>query len=87
MNIEDILREHWRTYGRNYFTRYDYEECESESANRMMEHLEKTIADPSFVGKIYKAVSGKTYKVSKADNFSYVDPIDKSVAKNQVGGS
>jgi phosphoglucomutase len=83
MSIEDILTEHWKTYGRNYFTRYDYEECDSNDAGKMMAHLEETIADPKFVGKEYSA-GGKTYKVKQADNFSYVDPIDKSVTKNQV---
>ncbi|CAH1380723.1 hypothetical protein MTP99_004682 [Tenebrio molitor] len=82
MSIEDILTEHWKTYGRNYFTRYDYEECDSNDAGKMMAHLEETIADPKFVGKEYSA-GGKTYKVKQADNFSYVDPIDKSVTKNQ----
>lgn len=48
----------------------------------MMALLEKIIADTSFIGKSFTS-EGKTYKVAKADNFSYVDPIDKSVAKNQ----
>ncbi|XP_018568134.1 phosphoglucomutase isoform X1 [Anoplophora glabripennis] len=82
MSVEDILKEHWSTYGRNYFTRYDYEECESDAANQMMAHLEQTIASKDFVGKSY-TFGGKTYTVSQADNFSYVDPIDNSVAKNQ----
>ncbi|KAJ8917283.1 hypothetical protein NQ315_002300 [Exocentrus adspersus] len=82
MSVEDILKEHWQTYGRNYFTRYDYEECESDAANEMMVHLERLIASDSFVGKSFTS-SGKSYTVSKADNFSYVDPIDNSVAKNQ----
>lgn len=82
MSVEDILKEHWQTYGRNYFTRYDYEECESEAANQLMTHLENLIASKDFVGKSYTS-GGKTYTVSKADNFSYVDPIDNSVAKNQ----
>ncbi|RZC33218.1 PGM PMM I domain containing protein [Asbolus verrucosus] len=82
MSVEDILTEHWKTYGRNYFTRYDYEECDSNDANDMMSHLEQIIAQPDIVGKTYSA-GGKTYKVKVADNFSYVDPIDKSVTKNQ----
>lgn len=83
MSVEDILTEHWKLYGRNYFTRYDYEECNTEDANKMMDHLEKTIADPKFIGKSFNA-GGKAYKVKIADNFSYVDPIDNSVAKDQV---
>ncbi|XP_030749057.1 phosphoglucomutase isoform X2 [Sitophilus oryzae] len=82
MGVEEILKEHWTLYGRNYFTRYDYEECETEGANKMINRLEGFIADGGLVGKAYTAL-GKTYKVAKADNFSYVDPIDNSVAKNQ----
>nr|XP_023015182.1 phosphoglucomutase [Leptinotarsa decemlineata] len=82
MSVEEILKEHWGIYGRNYFTRYDYEECESDAANQLMAHLEKLINSDTLVGKSYTAI-GKTYKISKADNFSYVDPIDESVAKNQ----
>lgn len=48
----------------------------------MMKYLEQIIVDSSFIGKSFTS-EGKTYKVAKADNFSYVDPIDKSVAKNQ----
>ncbi|KRT86223.1 hypothetical protein AMK59_1506, partial [Oryctes borbonicus] len=84
MGIEDILKEHWKIFGRNYFTRYDYEECDTEAANKMMDHLEALLGDNAkeLVGKSYTSES-KTYVIQKADNFSYVDPIDKSVAKNQ----
>lgn len=81
-SVEEILKEHWKEYGRNYFTRYDYEECESEGANKMMERLETLIGDGSLVQKTFVS-SGKSYTVKLADNFSYVDPIDKSVTKNQ----
>lgn len=81
-SIEDICVQHWKTYGRNYFTRYDYEECESDPSNQMMDTLEKKITDPSFVGKEFSS-GGKTYKVRLGDNFSYNDPIDKSVATKQ----
>lgn len=81
--VEEILQQHWSIYGRNYFTRYDYEECALEPCNEMVAQLEKTITDPSFVGKEYSS-GGKTYKVKVADNFSYTDPVDKSVSTKQV---
>lgn len=81
--IEDILKQHWSVYGRNYFTRYDYEECALEPCNEMIAVLEKTIAEASFVGREYSS-GGKTYKVKVADNFSYTDPVDKSVSTKQV---
>ncbi|XP_053956654.1 phosphoglucomutase [Anastrepha ludens] len=80
--IEDILKDHWATYGRNYFTRYDYEECELDPCNEMIATMEKNITDPAFVGKSF-ASGGKTYKVKIADNFSYTDPVDHSVATKQ----
>lgn len=81
-SIEDILKQHWATYGRNYFTRYDYEECDLGACNEMMTVMEKTITDPVFVGKTLSA-GGKSYTVKVADNFSYNDPIDKSVSTKQ----
>lgn len=84
--IEGILKQHWSEYGRNYFTRYDYEECALEPCNEMIAVLEKTIAEASFVGRVYSS-EGKTYKVKIADNFSYTDPVDKSVSTKQVAHS
>lgn len=81
-SVEDILNDHWKKYGRNYFTRYDYEECAADPCNEMMSVLEKKITDPSFVGKEF-SYGSKTYKIKLGDNFSYVDPIDKSVSTKQ----
>lgn len=39
MTVEDIVRQHWATYGRNYYTRYDYEGVAADSANKMMDHM------------------------------------------------
>ena len=49
----------------------------------MMDKMEKTITDASFTGKEF-SFGGKTYKVKVADNFSYTDPVDKSVSTKQV---
>lgn len=80
--IEELLKEHWANYGRNYFTRYDYEECDLGACNEMMAEMEKAITDASFAGKAF-AAGGKSYTVQVADNFSYLDPIDKSVSTKQ----
>lgn len=37
--MEDIVRKHWLSYGRNYYTRYDYEGVDKDSANKMMDHM------------------------------------------------
>ncbi|XP_043270465.1 phosphoglucomutase [Venturia canescens] len=77
-SIEDILKDHWNKFGRTFFTRYDYENCDSDKSNEMMKELETAITDPSFVGKKFGE-----YEVEKADNYSYKDPIDGSVATKQ----
>jgi phosphoglucomutase len=80
--VEALLKEHWSEFGRNFFTRYDYEGCESAPCELMMENLQEYVDDSANVGKEYTAL-GKTYKVSACDNFSYKDPIDGSVASKQ----
>lgn len=72
--------------GLNFMTssRYDYEEVEAEGANKMMKDLEALISDRSFVGKQF-SVGDKVYIVEKVDNFEYSDPVDGSIARNQVG--
>ncbi|XP_029036920.1 phosphoglucomutase [Osmia bicornis bicornis] len=81
-SVEEILLNHWQTYGRNFFTRYDYENCDSEAANKMMQYIETEIHKPEFKGS--KLTFGdKTYVVKLSDNYSYVDPIDGSQATKQ----
>jgi phosphoglucomutase len=75
-SVADIVKEHWGTYGRNYYSRHDYEEIESEKANTLMEKLKAQL--PSLKGK--KMLS---YEIDDADDFSYTDPIDKSVSEHQ----
>lgn len=65
------------------FCRYDYEEVESEGANKMMKDLEAVMFDRSFIGQKL-AVGDKVYTVEKADNFEYSDPVDGSISRNQV---
>lgn len=82
MSVEQVLLSHWGTYGRNFFTRYDYENCESAPCNEMMSVLDAMGGDASMVGK--KLSHGdKSYTIAKIDNFEYKDPIDGAVAKKQ----
>jgi len=71
-----IMRDHWRTYGRNYYARHDYEEIESERANGLVEHLRASL--PSLPGR---QVAGLT--VERADDFAYDDPVDGSHSAKQ----
>uniref|UniRef100_A0A8C3TBZ5 Phosphoglucomutase-1 n=2 Tax=Chelydra serpentina TaxID=8475 RepID=A0A8C3TBZ5_CHESE len=81
-SVEDILKDHWQKYGRNFFTRYDYEEVDADGANKMMKDLETVMFDRSFVGK-QLSTGDKVYTVEKADNFEYSDPVDGSISRNQ----
>uniref|UniRef100_A0A0K0CW78 Phosphoglucomutase n=1 Tax=Angiostrongylus cantonensis TaxID=6313 RepID=A0A0K0CW78_ANGCA len=80
MSVEDIVKEQWKRYGRNVFTRYDYENVDASGANLLMTFLESQM--PSFVGKELSA-NNVSYRVKLADNFLYTDPIDGSVATKQ----
>lgn len=44
MGVREVALEHWKAYGRNFFSRYDYEEVESDKANAMMAHVRDVIA-------------------------------------------
>ncbi|XP_063232001.1 phosphoglucomutase isoform X2 [Bacillus rossius redtenbacheri] len=80
--VDQILRDHWAKYGRNFFTRYDYEGCAVEPCDRMMSELEALVTAPGFVGRQLTA-GGKSYTVRLGDNFQYRDPIDCSVTTKQ----
>ncbi|KAG7329828.1 hypothetical protein KOW79_006050 [Hemibagrus wyckioides] len=81
-SVEEVMIDHWKTYGRNYYTRYDYEDVEIDIAVDLMLDLEVIITDKAFVGQKF-TVGEKTYEVEKADNFEYNDPVDGSVTRNQ----
>jgi len=84
IGVKAILHDHYTKYGRTFFSRYDYEEVDSDAANQVMDHLKATFANPDFVKSSLKATSSDTaFEVAEADNFSYTDPIDGSVSKNQ----
>ena len=78
-SIKSIQLDFWKIYGRTFFTRYDYEGCESEGAEKIVKHVQELITTKrdTFVGS---TVSGR--KVIEADDFSYTD-LDGSVSKNQ----
>ena len=45
MSVEAIVRKHWSEYGRNYYTRYDYEGVDKDAANKMMDHMRAHFAE------------------------------------------
>lgn len=76
MSVRDILQDHWQTYGRNYYSRHDYEAVDSAAANGLMADLTAQL----------DALAGKTFgacTVTMADSFSYHDPVDGTVSHSQ----
>jgi phosphoglucomutase len=72
ISVEKVVRDHWATYGRNYYQRYDYEGLTTEDAQQIFKLLEGSMT------KWEQEVVG-----NKAINFSYTDPVDQSVSANQ----
>lgn len=75
-SVMDIVTQHWATYGRNYYSRHDYEEVDSDAANGLVAALRARLATLPGT-KIGDLV------VTEADDFSYLDPVDQSVSNNQ----
>ncbi|MEO0353896.1 MAG: alpha-D-glucose phosphate-specific phosphoglucomutase [Cyanobacteria bacterium P01_A01_bin.3] len=75
-SVEELCKEHWATYGRNYYSRHDYEAVDTEPAVQLMERLRGMLAD--LPGKEWGP-----YAIATADDFSYTDPVDGSVATKQ----
>jgi len=72
VTVEDIVRDHWKEYGRNYYQRYDYENLESEVADKIFAQIESQFS-------VFEQESAGNTAV----NFSYTDPVDNSISKNQ----
>jgi phosphoglucomutase len=75
-SVEQIVQEHWQTYGRNYYSRHDYEAVDSDRANTLMANLRSALPD-------LKGKQLGSYQVEYADDFSYTDPVDGSVSQKQ----
>jgi phosphoglucomutase len=75
-SVAEILKEHWARFGRNYYSRHDYEAIESTAANELVNSLRQRL--PALAGT---SING--YQIHHADDFSYQDPIDNSLSPNQ----
>lgn len=71
-SMEAIVKAHWASYGRNYYTRHDYEEVDAEGAKHLMQSLRDRFA----------TLPG-THGIVAADDFSYLDPVDGSLTTSQ----
>jgi phosphoglucomutase len=75
-SVKDIVTKHWAAFGRNYYSRHDYEEVATDAANGLMDNLRAQLA--TLPGKAFGDLT-----VQAADDFAYHDPVDHSVSKNQ----
>ena len=71
-----IMQDHWKTYGRNYYARHDYEEVASEGANALVKDLRDRLG--TLPGQSFGVL-----KVKSADDFAYHDPVDGSDSAHQ----
>ncbi|MDQ6953723.1 MAG: alpha-D-glucose phosphate-specific phosphoglucomutase [Mariprofundaceae bacterium] len=75
-SVESIVTEHWQKFGRNYYSRHDYEAVASEAAKQVLQNVRdqfESLAGSTLAGR----------QVQQCDDFSYTDPIDQSVSQNQ----
>lgn len=75
-SVEEIVRGHWAAYGRNFYTRHDYEGIDPAAAAALMDGLRARL--PGLRGENFGA-----HTVAVADDFSYTDPVDHSVSGGQ----
>ena len=75
-SVEQIVRTHWRDFGRNYYTRHDYEEVPADAAGAVMARVQEQLS----------GLPGTTLaarRVQAADDFAYHDPVDGSTSEHQ----
>lgn len=75
-SVSSIVKEHWLKYGRNYYSRHDYENIDLIGAERLMSRLQDQL----------KTLAGKAWgdhRVRACDDFSYTDPVDHSLSERQ----
>jgi len=75
-SVEQITRLHWKQYGRHYYTRHDYESIDSHIADDLIQNMRDKAS--SLVGSKYS-----DYEIVLCDDFSYTDPVDKSITSHQ----
>ena len=70
------MQNHWKQFGRNYYSRHDYEAIPANIANQIFSDLNSMLEN-------LKGTSFAGHLVQVADNFSYLDPVDNSISENQ----
>lgn len=75
-SVATLMADHWARYGRNYYSRHDYEEVDAQAANALIEQLRAAL--PTLAGQDFAGL-----RVDRADEFSYDDPVDGSMSTQQ----
>lgn len=76
VSVEQLMAEHWREFGRDYYSRHDYEEVDSEAAHALIDDLRTRLGE--LPGQVFGALT-----VAQAEEFSYLDPVDGSLTQKQ----
>lgn len=76
ISVDQLAREHWAQYGRNYYARHDYEALPTDTADALIAELQGKLA--TLPGQRFGPLT-----VAQADSFSYLDPVDGSTSANQ----
>jgi len=81
-DVAVVIEDFWFKYGRYYFTRYDYEDCQLLPCEKMINSLRETAEGGKLEGKWFH-FGVRSYQLAKMDDFSYEDPVDRSVTSRQ----
>ncbi len=81
-SVAEIVRAHWAEFGRNFYTRHDYESISSEQGAAIMTHLRNLTGDLERARQ-FLATLGSDLALVSCDDFAYTDPVDQSVSRNQ----
>ncbi len=75
-SVEQLVTKHWRKFGRNFYSRHDYEGLDADIAHGLMDNLRKKL--PAMQGRVLHG-----YEIKKTDDFQYRDPVDGTLASGQ----
>jgi phosphoglucomutase len=80
-SVPAIVRDHWRRFGRDIYSRHDYEGVDADAANGLMQHLRESLAN--LPGQRFDLGGVNPARIVLADDFAYTDPVDGSVTTGQ----
>jgi len=75
-SVKSILTGHWKKFGRNYYSRHDYEGVDSAAATQVLQNVRD-----QFTSLPGTQMAGR--RVASCDDFAYTDPVDGSISENQ----